>query len=55
MAHCGVLATTLAERLAPAVGLRNRLVHQYDAVNDAIVLAAVGQARRAGFTAATPR
>ena len=42
--------SALAERLAPAAGLRNRLVHEYDAVNDAIVLEAVRQARR-DFTA----
>lgn len=36
----------LAERLAPAAGLRNRLVHQYDEIDDAIVLRAVADARR---------
>jgi len=40
----GLLAPVLAERLAPAAGLRNRLVHEYDAIDDAIVLQAVGQA-----------
>ncbi|MGH7675740.1 MAG: type VII toxin-antitoxin system HepT family RNase toxin [Gemmatimonadales bacterium] len=42
----GVVPPTLAERLAPSAGLRNRLVHEYDAIDDAIVLAAVGQARQ---------
>jgi uncharacterized protein YutE (UPF0331/DUF86 family) len=37
---------TLAETLAPAAGLRNRLVHEYDVIDDAIVLDAVGRARR---------
>jgi len=46
----GIVPNTLAEGLAPAAGLRNRLVHEYDAVNDAIVLEAVRQARR-DFTA----
>ena len=46
----GIVPTTLAEALAPAAGLRNRLVHEYDAINDAIVLEAVRQARR-DFTA----
>lgn len=42
----GIVPPALAEGLAPAAGLRNRLVHEYDAVNDAIVLEAVRQARR---------
>jgi hypothetical protein len=35
----------LAETLAPAAGLRTRLVHEYDVIDDAIVLDAVGRAR----------
>jgi len=46
----GVIPAELARSLAPAAGLRNRLVHEYDALDDAIVLAAVGEACR-GFTA----
>lgn len=46
----GVIPPELADRLAPAAGLRNRLVHEYDRINDSIVLAAVGEARR-GFAA----
>ncbi|UCD25374.1 MAG: DUF86 domain-containing protein [Gemmatimonadota bacterium] len=42
----GVIAQNLAERLAPAAGLRNRLVHEYDAIDDSIVLDAVGLANR---------
>lgn len=42
----GVIPSQLAVRLAPAAGLRNRLVHEYDAIDDATVLNAVGQARR---------
>lgn len=42
----GIVPATLAETLAPAAGLRNRLVHEYDVINDAIVLDAVGRARR---------
>lgn len=41
----GVLPADLAERLAPSAGLRNRLVHEYDEIDDAIVLAAVATAR----------
>ena len=37
----GVITQELAERLAPAAGLRNRLVHEYDAIDDSIVLEAV--------------
>ena len=38
----GILSTELAAALAPSAGLRNRLVHEYDASDDAKVLAAVG-------------
>ena len=40
----GVIVKNLAERLAPAAGLRNRLVHEYDTIDDSIVLDAVGLA-----------
>jgi len=46
----GVIPAALAEQLAPSAGLRNRLVHQYDEIDDAVVLRAVGEARRL-FTA----
>ena len=42
----GILPVALAETLAPAAGLRNRLVHESDVIDDAIVLDAVGRARR---------
>ena len=42
----GLMDSSLAERLAPSAGLRNRLVHEYDAIDDAVVLGAVGEARR---------
>lgn len=45
LGESGDLPTDLAERLAPSTGLRNRLVHEYDALDDAIVLAAVAEAR----------
>ena len=45
-----LLPESLARDLAPAAGLRNRLVHEYDAIDDAVVLAAIAQARRL-FTA----
>ena len=41
----GLLSEELAEALAPAAGLRNRLVHEYDAIDDGIVLEAVAEAR----------
>ena len=41
-----VINSALAERLAPSAGLRNRLVHEYDAIDDVIVLRAVAEARR---------
>lgn len=42
----GVIPSALAGRLAPAAGLRNRLVHDYELIDDAIVLDAVVEARR---------
>ncbi len=41
----GVLSRGLATALAPSAGLRNRLVHEYDAIVDAIVLDAVRKAQ----------
>jgi uncharacterized protein YutE (UPF0331/DUF86 family) len=46
LGRAGILAEELAARLAPSAGLRNRLVHEYDDIDDAIVLAAVRDARR---------
>jgi uncharacterized protein YutE (UPF0331/DUF86 family) len=44
--RAGVIPAELAADLAPAAGLRNRLVHEYDRLDDGIVLAAVAGARR---------
>lgn len=38
----GILPRDLAHALAPSAGLRNRLVHEYDDLDDAKVLSAVG-------------
>src|SRR2546425_1417185 len=38
----GVLPVDLAGALAPSAGLRNRLVHEYETIDDAKVLASVG-------------
>ena len=40
----GILSSSLAEKLTPSAGLRNRLVHQYDSLDHAIVLDAVKMA-----------
>jgi uncharacterized protein YutE (UPF0331/DUF86 family) len=52
-----IVPTALAEALAPAAGLRNCLVHEYAAIDDAIVLAAIERARRdfATYVAAVER
>lgn len=42
----GIIPDALARSLAPAAGLRNRLVHEYDEIDDRVVLAAAGEARR---------
>jgi uncharacterized protein YutE (UPF0331/DUF86 family) len=41
MGDRGILSPALARRLAPSAGLRNRLVHEYDTLDDARVLAAM--------------
>lgn len=53
----GVVSSDLARRLAPAAGLRNRLVHEYDDIDDQIVLKAVAEARSmlADFVAGVER
>lgn len=33
----GILKEDFAEQIAPSTGLRNRLVHEYEAINDEIV------------------
>lgn len=40
-ARVGLIPAALAERLAPAAGLRNALVHEYASVDDARVHAAI--------------
>lgn len=45
LGEAGVLPSDLAAALAPAAGVRNRLVHEYDDIDDAIILEAVGEAR----------
>jgi uncharacterized protein YutE (UPF0331/DUF86 family) len=44
--RAGLIPEDLARQLAPSAGLRNRLVHEYDVIDDAIVLAAVRAARQ---------
>ena len=44
VAELGILPPALARDLAPAAGLRNRLVHEYDAIDDTKVLAAIRRA-----------
>jgi uncharacterized protein YutE (UPF0331/DUF86 family) len=46
LAELGALDAKLAKELAPAAGLRNRLVHEYDDLDDARVLAAIDDAHR---------
>lgn len=47
MGRQAVIPPDLAAELAPAAGLRNRLVHEYDRIDDTIVLAAVREAEHA--------
>jgi uncharacterized protein YutE (UPF0331/DUF86 family) len=41
MGDLGILTPELARRLAPSAGLRNRLVHEYDTLDDVRVYAAM--------------
>lgn len=43
----GLITDTQAQILAPYAGLRNRLVHEYETLDDAKVLAAIGEAHQA--------
>ncbi len=42
MADLGIVPLALADSLAPSAGLRNRLVHEYETIDDAKVLASTG-------------
>ena len=44
LASLGVLPLHLAQILAPSAGLRHRLVHEYDAIDDSIVYSAAREA-----------
>lgn len=46
LGDAGLIPGELAGALAPSTGLRNRLVHEYDDLDDGIVLDAVAEARR---------
>ena len=39
-----IISSDLAEKLAPSAGLRNRLVHEYNMLENAVVLDAVRKA-----------
>ena len=41
----GIISAALAEQIAPSAGLRKRLVHQYNALDDRKVWEAIGQAQ----------
>jgi uncharacterized protein YutE (UPF0331/DUF86 family) len=42
MAEIQILPDELARQLAPSAGLRNGLVHEYETLDDAKVLASIG-------------
>ncbi len=44
LGELAVIPVKLAKELAPSAGLRNRLVHEYDDIDNSIVLAAVKMA-----------
>lgn len=44
LGRLAVLPLDLSLNLAPSAGLRNRLVHEYDSIDDSIVYASIAQA-----------
>lgn len=44
LADLGIYPKEFARKIAPSAGLRNMLVHEYDAVNPKLVFKSVGQA-----------
>lgn len=46
MGEVGILPGDFAEKIAPAAGLRSRLVHEYDRIDDTVAMAAVQDAIR---------
>jgi uncharacterized protein YutE (UPF0331/DUF86 family) len=45
LGEVGILPKALAASMAPSAGLRNRLVHEYESIDDNVVLKAVRQAQ----------
>ncbi len=43
LAECGVLEEKFALIIAPSTGLRNRLIHEYETINDRIVFESIGE------------
>ncbi len=43
LTECRALDETFAYQIAPSTGLRNRLIHEYEEVNDAIVFKSIRQ------------
>ena len=44
MEELKIIPSDLAQKLAPSAGLRNRLVHEYDAIEDMLILQSVAMA-----------
>lgn len=43
LAECRVLNESFAVKIAPSTGLRNRLVHEYETINDRIVFESISE------------
>lgn len=46
LADLGILSMSVAGSIAPFTGVRNRLIHEYDEIDDTRVLAALREAQR---------
>ena len=45
MGDLKIISSDLAQKLAPSAGLRNRLVHEYDAIEDTLILGSLAMAQ----------
>ena len=43
LSDCQILDENFAEKIAPSAGLRNRLVHEYEEIDDQIVYKSIGK------------
>ena len=45
LSELNIISSDLAQKLAPSAGLRNRLVHEYDGIEDTMILGSLAMAQ----------